>query len=295
MPLGLSKTQLPPTRSDASKASNGTPRSCSALATAMPEEPAPMTAVRGELVHRGPRTGERVTHARQRSEGDACVKFARTVDTGRPGCQRCARPMRRLLTVALFLALAAPAASAQDYAGTALNIIPSGQYGGVPIHPGADVQAKMYDGLTPLFDQVTPADLTTYFKSETLRRRATRARARTEPAPRKGVTLVRDRFNVPHITGKTRDDVTWGAGWVLAEDRALLLAQGRYPARFAALDVPGIDAFSLVTGLKTGHGRPSRPSASSTASRPPRSSAAARRAARCCTTSTSTCRASTPG
>jgi hypothetical protein len=38
---------------------------------------------------------------------------------------------------------------------------------------------------------------------------------------------------------------------VLAEDRALLLAQGRYPARFAALDVPGIDAFSLVTGLKT--------------------------------------------
>jgi acyl-homoserine lactone acylase PvdQ len=62
---------------------------------------------------------------------------------------------------------------------------------------------------------------------------------------------VRDAFNVPHITGKARDDVTWGAGWVLEEDRGLLLAQGRYPARMAALDAPGIDAFSLVTGLKT--------------------------------------------
>ena len=32
--------------------------------------------------------------------------------------------------------------------------------------PAADDQAQMYDGLTPLFDQVTDADLTTYFKSE---------------------------------------------------------------------------------------------------------------------------------
>ena len=36
----------------------------------------------------------------------------------------------------------------------------------LPIAAGADTQAKMYDGLTPLFDQVTNADLTTYFKSE---------------------------------------------------------------------------------------------------------------------------------
>jgi acyl-homoserine lactone acylase PvdQ len=157
--------------------------------------------------------------------------------------------MRRLLTLALFLAIAAPA-SAKDYAGTALNIIPSGQYGGVPINPNADVQAKMYDGLTPLFDQVTPTDLTTYFKSEHFGA-SDSCPCTTEPTPRSGLTLVRDKFNVPHITGRTRDDATWGAGWVLAEDRALLLAQGRYPARFAALDVPGIDAFSLVTGLKT--------------------------------------------
>ena len=40
--------------------------------------------------------------------------------------------------------------------------------------------------------------------------------------------IVRDRFNVPHITGHTCDDVTWAMGWMLAEDRGLLLAQARY-------------------------------------------------------------------
>src|SRR3954469_24980607 len=155
-----------------------------------------------------------------------------------------------LAIAAAFLAVAAPAA-AKDYAPDALNIIPSGQYGGFPAAAGADQQALMYDGLTPLFDQVTPADLTKYFKTEALGAPGSPGPTRVEPTPRKGVTLVRDAFNVPHITGKTRDDVSWAAGWVLEEDRGLLLAQGRYPARMAALDAPGIDAFGLVTGLKT--------------------------------------------
>src|SRR3954469_8267910 len=155
-----------------------------------------------------------------------------------------------LAIAAAFLAVAAPAA-AKDYAPDALNIIPSGQYGGFPAAAGADQQALMYDGLTPLFDQVTPADLTKYFKTEALGAPGSPGPTRVEPTPRKGVTLIRDAFNVPHITGKTRDDVTWAAGWVLEEDRGLLLAQGRYPARMAALDAPGINAFGLVTGLKT--------------------------------------------
>src|SRR3954453_23676800 len=154
-----------------------------------------------------------------------------------------------LALVAAFLATAAPAA-AKDYAPDALNIIPSGQYGSGPIPDGADQQALMYDGLTPLFDQVTAPDLTKYFKSEALGAAGSPAPTTNEAVPRKGVKIVRDSFNVPHITGKTRDDVTWAAGWVLEEDRGLLLAQGRYPARFAALDAPGVDAFGLVTGLK---------------------------------------------
>jgi acyl-homoserine lactone acylase PvdQ len=154
-----------------------------------------------------------------------------------------------LALAAAFLIVAVPA-SAKDYAPDALNIIPSGQYGAFPPPAGADQQALMYDGLTPLFDQVTPADLTKYFKSEALGTAGSPGPTTVEQTPRKGVTLVRDSFNVPHITGKTRDDVTWAAGWVLEEDRGLLLAQGRYPARMAALDAPGINAFGLVTGLK---------------------------------------------
>jgi acyl-homoserine lactone acylase PvdQ len=158
---------------------------------------------------------------------------------------------RVLLATAATLAILPGTALAKDYAGTALNIIPSGQPGGVPVPPGADQQALMYDGLTPLFNQVTAPDLTKYFKSEALGAPGSPGPTRVEKTPRKGLSIVRDAFDVPHITGKTRDDVIWGAGWVLEEDRALLLAQGRYPARMAALDAPGIDAFSLVTGLKT--------------------------------------------
>jgi len=64
--------------------------------------------------------------------------------------------------------------------------------------------------------------------------------------PFTGVTIVRDRYDVPHITATTRDGVTFAMGWTLAEDRGLLLQQARYPARLAAIDAPNIDAFSLV-------------------------------------------------
>jgi hypothetical protein len=49
IPLRLPKTQLPPTRSDASKQSAAIPRSWSALAAAIPDEPAPMIAAVGSV------------------------------------------------------------------------------------------------------------------------------------------------------------------------------------------------------------------------------------------------------
>src|SRR3954447_2039372 len=158
---------------------------------------------------------------------------------------------RLALAASLAALLIVPAtAFAHDYAGTARNVVPSGQWGGVPVPPGADSQAKLYDSLTPRFDQVTAGDLNRSFKSERFGV-GPDGPARRERVPRHGVRLVRDRYNVPHITGRTRDDVTWAMGWVLEEDRGLLLAQGRYPARLAALDAPNIDAFGLVTGLKS--------------------------------------------
>jgi acyl-homoserine lactone acylase PvdQ len=152
------------------------------------------------------------------------------------------------VTAVAFTLLAAPAA-AQDHAATARNIIPSGQYGTVPPPAGADQQALMYDALTPLFDQVTPADLLTKFKSEHFGV-GEDGPGVAETVPRAGVTIVRDRFNVPHITGNSRDDVTWAMGWVLAQDRGLLLGQARDAARLAAIDAPNIDAFGLVVGLR---------------------------------------------
>jgi acyl-homoserine lactone acylase PvdQ len=152
------------------------------------------------------------------------------------------------LAAGAVLAIAVPA-QAKDYASTALNIIPSGQYGGLSITPATSRQAEMYDGLTPLFDNVTTADLFKYFKSEALGL-GSDGPGRTERVPRKGVRIVRDSFDVPHITGRTHDDVTWGAGWVVEEDRGLLLQQARYAARLSALDAPNTPAFPLVIGLK---------------------------------------------
>jgi acyl-homoserine lactone acylase PvdQ len=161
--------------------------------------------------------------------------------------------MRRCLLVAgVVLGLVAgsvQSAVAEDYASTALNIIPSGQYGTIPIPAGADTQAQMYDGLTPLFDDVSTADLRTYFKSEHFGV-DTATPSTIETVPRPGVTIERDSYNVPHVTGVTHDDGVWAAGWIAAEDRGLLLQQARYNARVAAIDVPGLTALSLISGLR---------------------------------------------
>ena len=142
--------------------------------------------------------------------------------------------MSRLLaaSVAAFLLVAPATASAKsrDYADTALNILPSGQTGGLPLAKDADRQAKMYDALTPRFDKVTATDLRKDFKSERFGT-AGECPCEVENVSRKGVRIVRDKFHVPHITATTRDGLTWAAGWVTAEDRGLLTQAVRYPAR----------------------------------------------------------------
>ena len=197
--------------------------------------------------------------------------------------------MHRSVPAAVVAAclLALPATTlADDFAGTALNVVPSGQWGGAPVPPGADSQAKLYDALTPRFDQVNADDLTRSFKSERFGV-GPDGPATTESVPRKGVRIVRDRYHVPHINGSTRDDLTWAMGWVLEEDRGLLLAQGARPG------APGGDRRAQHRRLRPRHrpqdlhadtrGRPHDP--------PQRDAGAALRRARtasdCCTTSTS--------
>ncbi len=158
-----------------------------------------------------------------------------------------------LVTAALIAGAIVPAAAgafAIDYAIIARDIIPSGQYGSVSPPPQAAQQAMMYNALTPLFNHVTPAALMTDFKAEGVGRGVT-GKLVAESVPHAGVRVLRDSFDVPHIYGTTRDDVTWGAGWVIAEDRGVLLQEARYDALVAAIDLPGEDALNLVSSLQS--------------------------------------------
>ena len=151
-----------------------------------------------------------------------------------------------LVATMLSAALLAPAALAQDYANIARDVIPSGQYGSATPPPQAAQQAKMYNALTPLFNNVTASDLLSDFKPEQLGITGAPAPVSTESVTRRGVTIYRDAYDVPYIYGATRDDVTWGAGWVVAEDRGLLLEEARYLALLAAVDAPGQNVIGLI-------------------------------------------------
>ena len=163
--------------------------------------------------------------------------------------------MRRItaaLAASAIVALgaAAPAGAADvDYSQVARNIIPSGQPGGLAVSPVATTQAQMYNALTPLFDHVTNADLFSDFKSEQFGL-GTDGPGTIEPVPFPGVTIVRDRFDVPHVTATTHAGGVWAAGWIAAEDRGLLLDEARDNSRVAALDVPGLTAIGLIENLQ---------------------------------------------
>ena len=67
----------------------------------------------------------------------------------------------------------------------------------------------------------------------------------------KGVTITRDKFKVLHVRSKTYAGGIWASGWLLAEDRSLLLEQARYNSRVAAIGVPGLKALDLISQLKS--------------------------------------------
>ncbi len=164
--------------------------------------------------------------------------------------------MRRIglsaLVAVLALVLGAPlargATAPTNDAAFAYNIIPSGEPGGFPFPAGATTQAQMYNALTPLSGHVTNADIATDFKSEGFGV-GPDGPATVEPVPYPGVTILRDRFDVPHVTATTHDGGVWAAGWIVAQDRGLLLAQARYDSLVAAIDAPGLSAIGLVDKL----------------------------------------------
>jgi acyl-homoserine lactone acylase PvdQ len=150
-----------------------------------------------------------------------------------------------LATFALLLASSSPAL-ADDFARDAFNVLPPGQNGFVFPGPHSVDQIPLYDGLTPKFDNVTDADLPTYFKPNIFGL-GSETPTRTElPPQRPDLRIERDSWDVPHIFAPTRADIMFGAGWVHMEDRALLMETFRGPGRIAALDAPGLNAFGLA-------------------------------------------------
>ncbi|HEU5489752.1 MAG TPA: penicillin acylase family protein, partial [Gaiellaceae bacterium] len=127
--------------------------------------------------------------------------------------------------VALAPVGAAPKA---DYAASAWTILPPGENGNLTFDRNTRDQAQLYDSLTPRFGTVTAADIRRLFKPAPLG--ALPARGDKRERPRPGVRITRDAFGVAHVTGKTEADVAFGAGWVTAADRGLLLQLIRGPA-----------------------------------------------------------------
>ena len=99
----------------------------------------------------------------------------------------------------------------------------------------------------------TAADIESYFLPENFKPIGA---THEEKTGRPGLRLVYDSYGIPHVYGKTRADMAFGAGWTTARDRGLLIGLGRGPARVAVADVPGINAFWLVTSGAVVHPEP---------------------------------------
>jgi len=123
-------------------------------------------------------------------------------------------------------------------------ILPPGNYGGIPFTDNSTDQLPLYNDLTPLRDDVTRSDIGDLFLPMDF---APIGDAHAEDTGEPGLKLIYDDWGIPHVYGKSRYDVAFGAGWSTARDRQLLLQLGRGPARAAVADVPNLDAFSLVT------------------------------------------------
>jgi acyl-homoserine lactone acylase PvdQ len=157
------------------------------------------------------------------------------------------------MLVAASLVLLAPLQAQsprRDYAAAAWTILPPGENGSPTFNNNTRDQAQLYDALTALSGKlITAANIRRLFKPAPLG--APPAANVKRERPRRGVTITRDAFGVAHVTGKTEADVAFGAGWVTAADRGLLLQLIRGPARVAALDVPGLDPLALALGGKS--------------------------------------------
>ena len=160
--------------------------------------------------------------------------------------------MKRIVVAAVAaaccLVAAAPAAAARlDFGKQTYTILPPGQSGAIPPDRHSTDQLRLYDALTPLFDDVRPRHVRSLFRSA----RFFAPKGGPVARPKRGLAIRTDRkWGVPHITGRTRSDVYFGIGWATARDRGVFMETIRYPSRFAVIDAPGYDALSIASSLR---------------------------------------------
>lgn len=119
------------------------------------------------------------------------------------------RSIAATITTALALAIVPAAAEAETL--DALGVLPPGQSGYVSITGVADGTGSPHlTDQTELFENFGYRDINF-------------DQPGTTESPRPGVTVTRDEFGVPSITGETEDDSWFGVGYAVAEDRLFQL------------------------------------------------------------------------
>ena len=103
-------------------------------------------------------------------------------------------------------------------------ILPPGNFGGLPNTPNSRDQLPLYDGLTPLRGNVTDTDIEELFLPEDFKPIGeTREEAHGTPGNNHSVRRIRHRA----CHGRDTRGMAFGAGWVTARDRSLLVAWAR--------------------------------------------------------------------
>ena len=114
------------------------------------------------------------------------------------------------------------------------------QASGEPL-PSFVNQLDMYSGITRGAPTLDSGDLGRFYKDSGFGQLPGGAASTDRPRP--GVTIVRDaRFAVPRITGQTRSDVWFGAGYATAQDRLFLMDVLRRTARGSTAELLGAAA-----------------------------------------------------
>ncbi|MFA5786213.1 MAG: penicillin acylase family protein [Actinomycetota bacterium] len=181
---------------------------------------------------------------------------------------RCPRHWTAVATLATLLALAGPpTADAQkdpvlgyrelDHSVVALNVLPPGQ--GRHLNAAEFLQAQttgvqpphntdqsgLYDGLIKAAPGLTDESLTRWFKDASFGVKPGDEERRY--SPREGLVVIRDKaYGVPHVYGRTRSDVMFGAGYVTGEDRLFMIDVLRHMAKGRTSEFLGASESNLA-------------------------------------------------